>query len=70
MDDYKKKYLKYKNKYFKLINRRILTGGSQQTAWLKLRYPSGAYNEALAISGIMKFECNKDGFKFGWDSCF
>jgi hypothetical protein len=65
MDDYKKKYLKYKNKYFELINRRILTGGSQQTAWLNLRYPSGAYNNAPTISGIMKSECNTDGFKFG-----
>lgn len=64
MDDYKKKYLKYKNKYFELINRRILTGGTQEDlAWLKLRYPSGAYNEALAISGIMESECNKDEFK-------
>ena len=63
MDDYKKKYLKYKNKYFELLNRRILTGLSQEIAWLNLRYPSGDYHSTNTISGIMHSECDTDEFK-------
>ena len=68
VDFMKASYTIQENKYFELINRRFLSGGSNtfETDWLKLRYPSGKYNynTKTSILNIMQSECDTDEFKF------